>query len=251
MDIALIGYGKMGQEVEKVALGKGHKIVARIDPAGGVKVAKEISAATLADAQVCIEFSHPAAVLENIKKVLNVGKPMVVGTTGWYSHLPEVRQQAASSKAGLVYAPNFSLGVNLFYLIAERAAALFNPFDAYDAALTETHHCHKVDSPSGTAKQIAEIVLKNFTRKKRITSEPLNRAIEPDELNLVSIRAGEFPGTHTLLFDSLADTIELTHTARSRAGFAMGAVVAAEWVAAHTGVFAFDQVLQDLLSAKS
>lgn len=251
MDIALIGYGKMGQEVEKVALGKGHKIAARIDPMGGNNVIKEISAAALADAQVCIEFSRPSAVLENIKKVLGIGKPIVAGTTGWYNHLSEVRQQADGSKAGLVYAPNFSLGVNLFYLVAGQAAALFNPFEAYDVALTETHHCHKADSPSGTAKQIAEIILKNFTRKKRITSEPLNRPIAPDELNLVSIRAGEFPGTHTLLFDSLADTIELTHTARSRTGFAMGAVVAAEWVATHRGVFAFDQVLQDILSSKA
>jgi 4-hydroxy-tetrahydrodipicolinate reductase len=247
MDIALIGYGKMGQEVEKIALGRGHTLAAKIDPAAGGKALPEISAESMASAAVAIEFSHPEAALDNIRKVTALGKPLVVGTTGWYAHLPDVRTWVAEKGTALVYAPNFSLGVNLFYLIVEKAAALFNPFEAYDVALTETHHRHKVDSPSGTAKKMAEIILKNFSRKKKIISESLDRAIAPEELHLVSMRTGEFPGTHSVFFDSLADTIEMTHTARSRAGLALGAVLAAEWVEKRRGVFTFDQVLQDLL----
>jgi 4-hydroxy-tetrahydrodipicolinate reductase len=247
MDIALIGYGKMGKEIEKAALDRGHRIGVRIDPAGGDKVAPEFTPAAVSGMEVAIEFSHPGAALANIRMAVEAKMPLVVGTTGWYSHLAEVQNLVEQNGTGLVYAPNFSLGVNLFYLIVEKAASLFNHFDAYDVALVETHHRHKVDSPSGTAKKIAEILLKNIQRKKRITSESLNRPIAPDELHLVAIRSGEYPGTHTVNFDSLADTIELTHTARSRAGLALGAVLAAEWIDRRRGIFTFDQVLKDIL----
>jgi 4-hydroxy-tetrahydrodipicolinate reductase len=248
MNIALIGYGKMGKEVEKAALGRGHGVGVRVDPSGGENVAREFSAATAGGIEVAIEFSHPDAVLANIRKLVEAKIPLVVGTTGWYPHLSEVEKWVGQYGTGLVFAPNFSLGVNLFYLIVEKAASLFSHFDAYDVALVETHHRHKADSPSGTAKILADILLKNIERKKRIISEPLDRAIAPDELHVVAIRSGEFPGTHTVNFDSLADTVELTHTARSRAGFALGAVLAAEWVVRRQGVFTFDQVLRDILS---
>ncbi len=247
MKIGLIGYGKMGQEVEKAALGRGHQVGIRIDPAGRDKCLPEITAAALADVDGAIEFSHPEAVLENIRKLLELKKPVVVGTTGWYGHIGEIKALCQQQGTALVYAPNFSLGVNLFYLILERATELFNHFDAYDVAISETHHRQKVDSPSGTAQKLAEIVLRNVDRKKKVTSESLNRAIAPEELHLVSIRSGESPGTHSVVFDSLADTVELTHTARSRAGLALGAVLAAEWMIGRQGVFTFDQVLKDIM----
>jgi 4-hydroxy-tetrahydrodipicolinate reductase len=247
MKIGLIGYGKMGQEVEKAALGRGHQIGVRIDPAGRDQCLPAISAIALAETDVAIEFSHPDAVLENLRKLIQLKKPAVVGTTGWLGQIGEIRDFCHQQGSALVYAPNFSLGVNLFYRILEKAAQLFNHFDAYDVALMETHHRHKVDSPSGTAQKMAGILLQNLERKKKITSDALDRAIAPDELHLVSVRAGEFPGTHNVVFDSLADTIELTHTARSRAGFALGAVLAAEWVKGRQGVYSFEQVLNEIL----
>lgn len=247
MKIGLIGYGKMGQEVEKTARVRGHQIGARIDPAGRDQCLPAISAIALAETEVAIEFSHPDVVLENLRQLIQLKKPVVVGTTGWFGQIGEISSLCRQQESALVYAPNFSLGVNLFYLILEKAAQLFNHFDAYDVALMETHHRHKVDSPSGTAKKMAEILLQNLERKTRITSDTLDRAIAPDELHLVSVRAGEFPGTHSVVFDSLADTIELTHSARSRAGFALGAVLAAEWVKDRQGVYSFEQVLNEIL----
>src|SRR5437867_727566 len=221
MNIALIGYGKMGHEVEQLALTKGHRIVAKCDPACPGQADIAISQDVLRDADVCIEFTHPGAVLENIRKIAALKKALVVGTTGWYEHLPEAESIAKHNGIGLVYAPNFSLGVNLFYQIVEKASELFDHFEDYDVFGSEIHHRQKVDSPSGTAKKLSDIVLKKFPRKKRVVSGSLNRAIAPEELHLVSVRAGQFPGIHSLTFDSPADTIELTHTVRSRSGFAM------------------------------
>jgi len=248
MNIALIGYGKMGHEVEQLALSKGHRIVARCDPASRGQAHVAISQEVLQDADVCIEFTHPQAVLENIRKIAALKKPLVVGTTGWYERLSEAESIVKQNGIGLVYAPNFSLGVNLFYQIAEKAAELFNHFDEYDVFGSEIHHRQKVDSPSGTAKKLSEIVLKKFTRKKRVISQPLSRAITAEELHLVSIRAGQFPGIHSLTFDSPADTIELTHSVRSRSGFAAGALLAAEWIISRQGFFTFEQVLTDYLA---
>lgn len=245
--IALIGYGKMGREVEQVARKSGHVIAARIDPASDVGATSEISSQTIGRADVCIEFTHPEAATGNIEKVLRLHKPLVVGTTGWYQNLPAVKEMVLEEKTGLVYAPNFSLGVNLFYRVAAVAARLFHQFEEYDVCGAEAHHRLKVDSPSGTARKLSEIVLKHFPRKKRVVVDSLNRAIDPEEFHLVSLRAGHFPGTHSLAFDSAADTIELTHTARSRAGFASGALLAAEWIVGRQGVYTFEHVLEDLL----
>ena len=242
MRIALIGYGKMGREIEDLAESLGHQVVARCDPkAAGC--ARKVTADTLQEAEVCIEFSVPQAVLENIRQVIELKKPLVVGTTGWNQHLMEVEALVSQQGTGLVYAPNFSLGVNLFYLVAARAAELFNRFDDYDVFGMETHHRHKVDSPSGTAKRIGSIVLEKFPRKKRIVPGTLDRPIAPEEFHLVSVRAGEFPGIHSLTFDSAADTIELIHTARSRKGFARGALLAAEWILQRQGCYSFEEVL--------
>lgn len=249
MKIALIGYGKMGREVEQAALSKGHDISARIDPWAAERTADEISQQSVGTADVCIEFSQPQAAVPNIEKAAQLKRPMVVGTTGWYEHLSQVAAVVRREDSGLVYAPNFSLGVNLFYRVAQAAATLFGRFDDYDVSGLETHHRGKLDSPSGTAKKLGQIVLDHFPRKRRIISECLNRAIEPEEFHLVSLRSGKFPGTHSLIFDSAADTVEVTHIARSRAGFAFGALLAAEWIVGRKGIFTFDQVLEDLLTS--
>ena len=247
MEIALIGYGKMGREVERVARKSGHAIAARIDPVSALAATSEISSQTIGGADVCVEFTHPEAATSNIEKVIRLHKPLVVGTTGWYQNLPAIKEMVLEGNTGLVYAPNFSLGVNLFYRVATVAAHLFHRFEEYDVCGAEAHHRLKVDSPSGTARHLSEIVLKHFPRKKRVVVDSLNRAIAPEEFHLVSLRAGHFPGTHSLAFDSEADTIELTHTARSRSGFAAGALLAAEWIVSRQGVYTFEQVLEDLL----
>jgi 4-hydroxy-tetrahydrodipicolinate reductase len=247
--IALIGYGKMGREVEQAARKSGHTIAARIDPASDVAATSEVSSQTIGDADVCVEFTRPEAATGNIEKVIRLHKPLVVGTTGWYQNLPTINEMVLEERTGLVYAPNFSLGVNLFYRVAAVAARLFHRFEEYDVCGAEAHHRLKVDSPSGTARKLSEIVLEHFPRKKRVVVDSLNRAIDPEEFHLVSLRAGHFPGTHSLAFDSAADTIELNHTARSRAGFASGALLAAEWIVGRQGVYTFEQVLEDLLGS--
>ena len=247
MKIALIGYGKMGHEVEQLAVRKGHTIAARVDPNLDAGVHWEISPDSLGPAEVCVEFTQPQVVLENIRKIAVLNKPIVVGTTGWYEHLKEVESIVLQAGIGLVYAPNFSLGISLFYQIAEKASELLSRFEDYDVCGMETHHSRKVDSPSGTAKRLGEIVLQKFPRKKRVVTESLNRSITDDEFHLVSLRVGHFPGTHVLTFDSAADTIELTHSARSRAGFALGVLLAAEWVVKQKGLYSFEQVLGEIL----
>jgi 4-hydroxy-tetrahydrodipicolinate reductase len=249
--IALIGFGKMGREVEQLALGKRHSVVARCDPMFSQPGEAMTPSDGLEAADVCIEFTTPAAVLGNIRKIAQMRKPLVVGTTGWYEHLSEAKAVVTENGSGLVYAPNFSLGVNLFYRLVEAASELFNRFEDYDVFGSELHHRQKVDSPSGTARKLSEIVLKKFTRKKKVITEPMDRAIDPGEFHLVSARAGHFPGVHSLIFDSPADTIELTHTVRSRSGFALGALLAAEWIVSRSGFYSFEDVLKDLLSKRS
>ena len=247
MNIALLGYGKMGHEVEVLAIRQGHRVVAICDPAAEGRTSTVISEEALHEASVCIDFTHPAAVLKNIRQTALLQKSLVVGTTGWTDHLAEVETLVKDHQIGLVYAPNFSLGVNLFYRVAARAAKLFNRFEEYDVFGSEIHHRHKADSPSGTAKRLAALVLDNFTRKKKVVTGMIDRPVASDEFHLTSARAGEFPGIHSLTFDSLADTIELTHTVRSRTGFARGALLAAEWIVQHKGIFSFEEILDELL----
>jgi 4-hydroxy-tetrahydrodipicolinate reductase len=178
---------------------------------------------------VCIEFTAPDAVVENIRRVAALGVNLVVGTTGWHNRLEEVRRIIESSGVGMVYAANFSIGVNLFYRLARAAAEIFSGFSMYDPYLTETHHKFKKDAPSGTALEI----------KRQIQSEFGNR-----EIPVTSVRAGYFPGAHELGFDSEADTIILRHTARGRQGFAEGALHAARWVVGKKGLFSFTDVLE-------
>ncbi|MEK6921054.1 MAG: 4-hydroxy-tetrahydrodipicolinate reductase [Nanoarchaeota archaeon] len=248
MKIALIGYGKMGKIIEQVAIQREHTIVARIDPSAQDATAATISSESIADAEICIDFSHPLGVLENMRKVSALGKPVVVGTTGWSAHLGEARSIVMESKIGFLHASNFSIGMNVMFRVLESASKLMNKFPEYDVAGYELHHSKKLDSPSGTAKSLIDILLKNIERKQTVVSDKVDGEIQPQALHFASVRAGNIPGTHTILFDSAADTIEITHTARNREGFALGAVIAAEWLINKKGFFTIDDVMNDLMS---
>jgi 4-hydroxy-tetrahydrodipicolinate reductase len=253
MKIAIIGYGQMGKMIEKIALAQGHEITAIVDPAAdtsaGIPSSKTIAQANLDSAQAAIEFSQPASAVTNIIALAERKIPVVTGTTGWHDRLNEVQKAVENAKSSLLWASNFSVGVNLFYRIAWYAAELVNNFDEYDIGGFETHHNKKLDSPSGTAKTLAEGVLSKISRKKKIIWETLDRRPQPDEIHFPSLRVGSVPGTHSLFFDSPADTIEITHTARSREGFASGAVQAAKWLSAEKrqGIFTIDEMLKDIL----
>lgn len=242
MTIALIGYGKMGKEVEAAAQERNitiGRIFKEEENAGGLAITPE----SLKHIDVCIDFSSPASVLDNIRAVAASGHSMVVGTTGWYDRLDEVRTLVKERKIGFLYAANFSLGVNVFSQIVMDAARLFDRHPEYDVAVTEQHHRGKVDSPSGTALSLASLVMQTFRRKSEILAGQAHGAIKRHQLHVSSTRVGHATGTHTVIFDSEADTIELTHTARSRRGFALGALVAAEWLKGKKGFYTMRDVI--------
>jgi 4-hydroxy-tetrahydrodipicolinate reductase len=198
---------------------------------------------------MAIEFTRPDTAPANLLFLARQKIPVVTGTTGWYGRLPEITSAVEKAGAALLWASNFSLGVNLFYRIAAYAARLADPFPEYDVGGYESHHNRKADSPSGTAKNLVEQVLSQMKRKTKAVYDKLDRPPAGDEIHYASLRLGAVPGVHSLFFDSPADTIEITHTARSREGFAAGALVAAEWlgVQKRSGVFTMDQVLADIL----
>jgi 4-hydroxy-tetrahydrodipicolinate reductase len=234
LKIALIGYGKMGKEIERLALARGDTIVSVSD------VDSLPTTEDLAPAEVAIDFSVPDAVIHNLKLAADTGVDMVVGTTGWYDHLGEVRKWFDSS--ALIYAENFSIGVNLFYRVVREAARLMGGFGDYDAFVAEEHHNQKLDSPSGTALRLGAILVDALPGKERLATHSGPGGIRRDELQISSVRAGSIAGVHRVGFDSPADTIELRHTARNRTGFALGALAAAHWVRGRRGVFTMDDV---------
>lgn len=246
MKIALIGYGKMGKLIEEIALQQQLQIVAKIDPKLDTS---EINEKNLCKADVCIDFSTPETALENIKKLCTLNQTIVVGTTGWYEHLNTVKELVALHKNALLYAPNFSIGVHLFLKMVSDAATLINQFDDYDVSGYEVHHKEKQESPSGTAKAIAEILQKQIDRKKAITYEKMNRKVTSDELHFASLRAGFNPGQHTVLFESYEDTITLTHQARNREGFAKGALLAAKWLLNKKGFYTIHDLMENTTNA--
>jgi 4-hydroxy-tetrahydrodipicolinate reductase len=254
MRIALVGYGKMGRMIEAAARARGHEIAARIDPFAPEADARDVASALgagLLSGVVAVEFTKPDTALANIRALAAGRVPVVVGTTGWHAALPEARAAVEAAGSALLWSANFSLGVNFYYKIAECAARLFDQVPEYDVGGFEAHHNKKADSPSGTAVTLVERVLAQMTRKKTPVYETLNRPPAPAELHFPSLRVGAVPGTHSLFFDSVADTIELTHVARNREGFALGAVRAAEWLSGKTGVFTMDDVLSDLFSSRT
>lgn len=244
LEITLIGYGKMGHMLQSLAGSHGCVVKSVIDPAVP-ECEKEITPRSLAG--VCLDFSHPDTALDNIRKVVAAGNDLVVGTTGWLKHLPEVEELVASRGTGLLYGANFSIGMNLFSRVARYAAKICDKFPEYDVCGWEMHHNQKADSPSGTALQLAEAILAENSRKDTAVYDRLDRRIAGNELHFASLRGGAVPGTHTVIFDSEADTLEFTHRARSRVGFAVGALQAANWLAGRKGIFTFNQMMEDLL----
>ena len=236
MKIALVGYGKLGHMIEECAKSLGHEVVATVDviaedasykvPSGdGEAVARAVKAS---GAEGVIEFSHPTAVMGNIKALLPLGLPIVVGTTGWNDKHEEVNQLAADCGGVIMTSSNFSIGVNMLYKIIAEAVKIMEDYPEYDIATWEAHHNQKADSPSGTALTIAQTILANTKKKDEIVTDAFHERPKANQLHVSSTRCGSIPGTHTVFFDSKADTIEITHRARSREGFAMGAVHALE-----------------------
>ncbi len=245
MNIAITGYGRMGREVEQAALQRGHKIVSTIDPQSGSYA--ELSEQAVANAEGIIEFGLPGGILDRIQFAADKNIPLVIGTTGWDDHIEEARALVQSQSASLLYGSNFSIGANLFFKIVSQAAALINNFDDYDIMIHEYHHSRKKDSPSGTALNIANIILDKNKKKNKICTEPLQREISPGELHLSSTRGGSIPGIHTITLDSPADSISLSHGARNRVGFAMGAVTGLEWLLSRQGFYNVEEFFNDVI----
>ncbi|HEX9655350.1 MAG TPA: 4-hydroxy-tetrahydrodipicolinate reductase [Bacteroidota bacterium] len=242
MNIVLIGHGKMGKEVESVAAERGAKILRVLNSNNNIG-SMGITDHALADADVCIDFSHPGVVVDNIKAVAGCGKSMVVGTTGWHDHLDVVKALVEKHKIGLVHAANFSLGVNLFMQIVHDASRLIDKYPEYDVALNETHHAGKVDSPSGTALALGSIILQTIRRKQQLLTHPAQEPVKSEQLHITSSRMGHVTGTHQILFDSESDSLTLIHTAKNRRGFALGALLAAEWLKGRKGMFTMRDVI--------
>ncbi len=242
MNIALIGHGRMGKEIESLAAERGTK-VQRIFTSGNNPSAAGLTREALSGVDVCIDFSTPAVVFENIEAVLRCGKSMVVGTTGWHQQIDQVRKLVKEHKVGFLHASNFSLGVNLFFQIVLDAAHLLDPYPEYDVSVHEVHHRGKADSPSGTALSLGSIILQNVKRKSGILHETPRGLVAPEQLHVTSTRVGHVTGKHTVLFDSECDSIELVHTAQSRRGFALGALVAAEWLKGKKGFYTMKDVI--------
>jgi 4-hydroxy-tetrahydrodipicolinate reductase len=232
--VALVGHGKMGHEVEAVLKERGHEAVV---------AAKDGPFPT--GCAVGIDFTRSEAVLVNVERAMKAGACYVVGTTGWGDRLEEVRKTVTQAGGGLVHAANFSVGVNLFYKIVRDAAAILARFPEYDPFILERHHRQKKDAPSGTAKVLAGIVSSAGGKRPKPTST-LEGALPDDSFHIAAVRAGGIVGDHTVGFDSGGDEIVLEHRARTRRGFALGAVLAAEWISTRTGFHSFDDVLDDL-----
>ncbi len=245
MNIAIIGYGKMGKAIEEVALEKGttvKKIFTEEENYNSLALTKK----NLKNIDVCIDFTTPSVVFDNIEAVAKAGNNIVVGTTGWFNKLEDVKKIVKKNNIGLLYSPNFSLGINIFYRIINTASNIFNNFDEYDMMVSEIHHKHKTDSPSGTALVLGQIITQNVKRKKEILQETAHSKMKSDQLHITSARVGSCVGQHTVLFDSDFDCIELTHTAKSRRGFALGALLAAEWLSGKKGVFTMKDVMTSI-----
>lgn len=230
MKIALVGYGKMGKIIDEISLSRGHEVVARLKETP----TKE----SLNDADVVIEFSNPEAAFENIKVCLENKIPVICGTTGWLDKKPEIERIAVEQNSAFLYGSNFSLGVNLFFALNEKLAKLMNNVDEYQCQLEEIHHIHKKDAPSGTAISIAEGIIENSKYEAWKLDETKDK-----ELGIFAIRVDEVPGTHSVFYRSEVDEIEIKHTAFNRNGFALGAVIAAEWIVGKQGVFSMKDVL--------
>lgn len=235
MKLALIGYGRMGREIEKIALNRGHEIGMIID----VDNLSDFQSDAFRSCDAAVEFTIPASVLKNIYSCFEAGVPVVAGTTGWHDELEKVSSDCLAGGHSLFHASNFSIGVNLFFAINEWTARLMDPYPDYDVKMTESHHIHKLDAPSGTAISLADILIKNLDRKKSWSME----SPKEEALSIEAIREGEITGIHEVRYESDMDFIELKHHAKTRKGFALGAVLAAEFIQNKKGIF----TMRDLL----
>ena len=237
MRIALLGYGKMGQIIERFAIERGHEIVLKIS----IDNVEDFTTDNLTKADVAIDFSAPDAAVDNIYKCFEANLPVVVGTTGWYGKLQEIKNDCLSINNTLLYGSNFSIGVNLFFHLNKVLAKLMNNYPAYEVQVEEIHHTQKLDAPSGTAMTIAEDIIEEIDRKSEWLNEvvgtPIPDVIKNEQLLIESHRIENVPGTHTVVYSSEVDDIEIKHTAHSRAGFALGAIVAAEWLEDKKGFY--------------
>ena len=237
MKIALIGYRKMGKTIEQIALNRGHQIVSIVD----INNPEEFQSANFKSADVAIEFTTPATAFDNYMKSFAAGVPVVSGTTGWLDRIGEIKEKCEKEGKTFFYASNFSIGVNIFFALNKYLAKIMNNFPSYNISMTETHHIHKLDAPSGTAITLAEGIIENVDRKDRWT---LETAEQPTDLPIHAIREGEVPGIHEVTYESDVDYISIKHDAKSRAGFALGAVVAAEFTAGKKGFLGMDDMLK-------
>jgi 4-hydroxy-tetrahydrodipicolinate reductase len=235
MNIALIGYGKMGKEIEQILLQRGHSITLRSTRS------KPFKAADLAGTDVAIEFTEPHSAVDNILKCFEAGVPVIVGTTGWYTRMPEVREACAQMNGGLFTASNFSIGVNILFKVNKELAWIMSDFEEYTPSMEEIHHIAKRDAPSGTAITLAEGILENYPGHDSWINESTDDA---HKLGIVSLREGEVPGTHIVRYTSAVDEIQLVHQAYNRKGFALGAAKAAEFMQGKRGVFGMDDLMK-------
>ena len=237
LKIILIGYGRMGHEIEKAALKRGHEVVSHIDKDDQDKLTSD----HLQTGDVAIEFTVPDAAYNNIMTCFKAGLPVVSGTTGWLDKYYDVRKYCLENNQTFFYASNFSIGVNLFFKLNKYFAQIMDKYSNYDVSIEETHHKHKLDEPSGTAVTLAELIMKEMNRKQKWTKK---EDAEKDEISVKSIREDEIPGIHEVSYESEFDQIDVRHSAKSREGFSLGAVMAAEFIADKKGIFSMDDLLK-------
>jgi len=236
MRIALIGYGKMGKAIEEIALQRGHEIVIKLDQPNLNEFTKE----NLTKADVAIEFTSPHTAYDNVNKCIEFDIPVICGSTGWSERLEEIKTICAGKNGSFIYSSNYSVGVNIFFEVNKKLAALMAPHKEYEVIIEETHHTQKKDAPSGTAITLAEQILEQVKRKKQWVNELSDNT---DDLEIISQRVDPAPGTHSIKYSSVIDDIEIIHTAHNRQGFAMGAVLAAEFIVDKKGFFTMKEVL--------
>ena len=236
MRIALVGYGKMGKMIEEIALERGHQVVLKLTRNNS----EELNESSAKNIDVAIEFTSPESAYGNVKKCLDLGLPVVSGSTGWNEKLEDAKEYCQARNGSLLHASNFSIGVNIFFEINKRLAALMANQPEYDVMIREIHHTQKKDAPSGTAVTLAEQIIENIRRKTGWEKETSSDA---EKISIVSERIDPAPGTHHVKYSSVIDDIELIHTAHSRKGFAYGAVLAAEYISGKKGIFSMKDVL--------
>jgi len=247
MNIAIIGLGSMGQKAKEVAISRGHNIEVTIDPNNKEAKYKSIDEANFNNIDVVLDFSLKDVVVDNAKKIARLHKNIVIGATGWYDKLDEVKKISKENNIGILWSPNFSIGVNMYYRIIEKAAELADKYDEYDIWGTELHHNNKVDSPSGTAKELAKILIDKIKRKTKVIYDKLDRKISPDEIHFSSTRGGLVNFSHTIGFDSASDTITITHSARDRGSYALGSIKGVEWLYGKKGFYNMNDFLNNTI----